>query len=328
MTVAVYLIGTAIILTPVLGVSGQDMWMAGLLGWAAGTVYILFLGYCGPPEGRLLPVRLVLSLYSLHLAAMVTRNLGEILNLTMMPRTPQVVFSILLVLLAAYSTSEGIEVISRLAYLFLGAFILTTVSLLALAVPEMHPEHLQPVFEHSPGLIIKDSISFISFPFMEVVVFLPLLKLAGNHRKALAGGALVAGALLLISILSIILLLPPAQIKDYISPAFEGVNFLAGSNIVKGALILIWLQTGFLKLAVLHYVATKQLGEALSLDHRRIMAPISVLIITFSIFLYSNITEMFDFAFKIYPYYAMPLQLGIPLYILIAGLFTKKASPA
>ncbi|MFZ5634948.1 MAG: GerAB/ArcD/ProY family transporter [Bacillota bacterium] len=326
---AAFLLGTAIIIIPVLGASEQDMWMAGLIGWVTGVIYALFLSLNNKePQGHYPLARFILSLYTLHLAALVTRNLGEILNLSVMPNTPQVVFNTILVLLAAYAASQGIEAISRLAGPFVLLSFLAGILLVAMAIPVMKPNHFQPVFEHGFKLIIKDAIPFISFPFMETVVFLPLLKLVSKPRKALLGGVLLAGAMFMITLITIILVLPPERIQYYISPTFNTINSIPQAGFVKAITVLLWIQTGFLKLALLHYVVSKQLAEAFSLNYRKIIIPISILIVNLSILVYNNILEMFSFAFKIYPYYAIPLQIGIPLYFLIAGRLSNRASPA
>lgn len=107
MMVAVYIIGTAIIVIPVLGVSEQDMWISGIIGWVAGIGYAVFLSFCKQPKGRYTVARIILSLYALHLAALVTRNMGEIVHLTILPNTPQIVCNTILVLLATYATAKG-----------------------------------------------------------------------------------------------------------------------------------------------------------------------------------------------------------------------------
>lgn len=308
-----FLLGTAIIYIPVLGVSNQDMWLAALIGWVAGAGYIFLLSASKQPQCNNSFVSFILSLYALHLAAFVTRNLGEILNLTILPETPQAVLNTAMVILAAYAAAQGIEVISRLAFPFVFISILAGVLLFVMAVPVMNLDHLQPVFEHDYKLIIKDAIPYVSFPFMETVVFLPLLKLVKSPRKALMGGVMLAGLMILTSILIFILVLPPDRIKFIYSPTFITVNSLPQGEFVKAITVLLWIQTGFLKLSVLHYIVTRQLAEAFDIDYSKIIIPISIIIINLSILVYSNTLEMFNFIFEIYPYYAMSFQIGIPL---------------
>lgn len=328
MMTAAYLLGTAAILVPVLGVSEQDMWMAGLLGSIVGAGYVLALSFFRWPEGRHTPARVVLSLYSLHLAAQVSNNLSEITNTTILPNTPPAVFAATLVLLSTYASSQGIEVIARLAGVFMAVSLLMGLLLIFMAIPVMHPENLQPVFEHSIGVIVLDSISFIAFPFMEMVVFLPLIKKARQPMKSMMCGTLMASLMLIAVIFTVVMVLPPGRIKYLVFLSYVAINTIPATNFVKALLILVWLQTGFLKLAVLHYVAAHQLGEAFSFDHRRIILPLAVLIAGLSLILFDNGIEAFNFTFKMYPLYAIPLQLAIPLYFLIAAKLSGNTSGA
>lgn len=319
MTVVIFLKGITSILLPILGLSDQDMWLAALVAWAFGMGYLFFLSFCKEPAGRHPLARAVLSLYALLIAALITRSIGEISNMTILPKTPQVVLNTLIVLLAAYATSKGIEAISRLAVWFMAVFVAAEVILFIQAIPVLKPEHLQPVFEHSFSLIMKDAIPFISFPFMETVVLLPLLSLVKKPQKTLLIGGLTAGALLFIVVISMVMVLPPDRIKFLISPVFDSARSLPGTNFVLVLLVLLWLQTGFFKLAVVHFVVVKQLGAAFNLDHQKIIIPVSILIINLSTLIFNNIIEFFYFAFKIYPFFAIPIQIGIPLYFFIVG---------
>ncbi|MHB8157365.1 MAG: GerAB/ArcD/ProY family transporter [Desulfocucumaceae bacterium] len=319
MLVSGFLLGTAVILLSVPGESAQDMWVVALTGWAIGSAYVLFLSLCQEPKGRHPVAGFLLSLYVLHLAALVTRNMGEILNLTLMTHTPQVLLNSLMTLVAAYGAYKGIEVISRLAAPFVLISFLVGVLLIALAAPVMSPENLLPVFEHDWKQIIKGSLSYASFPYMETVVFLPLLKLTNNPRKALLYGTILAGSLLFVTILTILLVLPPGQIKSIISPTFLTINSIPGEVFVKALVVVVWMQTGFLKLSILLYVLSNLMAGAFNVEYRKLILPLSVLVVAFSLLVYNNMLEMSSFAVKIYPYYAIPIQLGFTLYYCLAG---------
>lgn len=327
LAVAVFLLGTSVIVIPVLGVSEQDMWVAGILGVVSGVGYAFFLSLC-KAQGHHPLARIILSIYSLYLAALATSDITEILTQTTLPNTPKLVISTIMVLVAAYAAFYGIEAIFRLAGLFLAISFIVGVLLIIMSAPEMKFQHLQPVLNHSAGIIVKDAIPFISFPFLELVVFLPLLKSVENQRKALVGGVLIGGTLLVLILFLIVLVLPPEQIKNYYTPALVVIDYIPTGNLMKAVTVVVWVQTTFFKLAVLHYIVPGQLGETFNLDYRKIVLPISILIISFSNLGFENSVEKFFFDFKIYPFYAIPIQIGIPLSFIIANRIYKLPSPA
>lgn len=233
--------------------------------------------------------------------------------------TPQIYINSILVALAAYGVIKGIEVIGRLSTFFVLTAWITGTLLIFMSIPAMKITNLLPLFEHNYKIILKEAVDYANFPFMETVVFLPLLKLSKNPTKALVAGALLAGTMLLHAFIIFLLVLPPETIKKIISPTFLTISTIPSGEFVRAFIVIIWMQTGFLKVAVLIYVACTQLSEAFKINYRSIVLPISVIVISFSMLIYDNIIIMFYSLFDIYPYYAIPIQLFIPILYVIAN---------
>ncbi|MHB8157872.1 MAG: GerAB/ArcD/ProY family transporter [Desulfocucumaceae bacterium] len=325
--VAVFFIGTATMVVPVLGISQQDMWISSLIGWAIGTGYLLFLSFCKLPKGRHFLGRTLLCLYALYLAALTTRFLGEYMNMTVMHFTPLVVLNALLVALAAYAARQGINTIYKFCLFFFINHTLAEVILIGMALPIMKLEHLQPMFDQSLGTIMKDAIPFASFPFMEAVVLLPLLKMV-NPRKGLLLGSLLGGGMLVAAVLAVLLILPPNRMQYFYAPAFSAIDSIPAGNFAKAIVMTIWLQTSFLKISLLLYIVSKQIETMLNINYQTVVLPIAVLITGLSMLIFDNIVEMFGFTFKAYPYFAISFQLAIPLYFIIAGWLANRTSLA
>ena len=54
-------------------------------------------------------------------------------------------------------------------------------------------------------------------------------------------------------------------------------------------------------------------------NYRQIVAPVGLLMMTLSIFIYHSTIEMFEWTEKICKYYALPFEVVLPLVILIAA---------
>ena len=83
------------------------------------------------------------------------------------------------------------------------------------------------------------------------------------------------------------------------------------ANLLQLVLVLVWLNTGFIKLAALHYIATVQIAQAIKVNHRPFIVPISVIIGTLSVTMYTNVMQMFTFAIATFPYYATAVYLAV-----------------
>jgi spore germination protein KB len=50
-------------------------------------------------------------------------------------------------------------------------------------------------------------------------------------------------------------------------------------------------------------------------DYRILVTPIGLLMVNLAYIIYKDIMEMFDWAFKVWPYYAFPFQVILPIMI-------------
>ncbi|HEX3027852.1 MAG TPA: spore gernimation protein, partial [Clostridia bacterium] len=81
-----------------------------------------------------------------------------------------------------------------------------------------------------------------------------------------------------------------------------------------------------IKSSICLLVACKGIGKIFNLyDYRSIVIQTGLLMVYFSFTVYSNIMEMKFWAFKVYQYYAFPMQVVLPLIIwILAEIKVKK----
>jgi len=90
---------------------------------------------------------------------------------------------------------------------------------------------------------------------------------------------------------------------------FASSFILAG--LIKVCICLLSTCNGFSKLFDLH-------------DYRFIVTPIGLLVINLSYFIHDSIMDKTEFASDIYPYYAFPFHVILPIIIWIAAEIKKK----
>ncbi|NLY50975.1 MAG: GerAB/ArcD/ProY family transporter [Firmicutes bacterium] len=195
-----FLIGTSTIIRPTTQ-AGRDTWLAYLFALIAGlavawlcfaltqrlevpTIQGIFatLGhYMGAP------LALLYLWYYLYLCALVLRKISELYVTAVMPETPILVFAGVIVLLAAISVWSGLEIIGRLAELFFPFIALAILisHVLILATPNLvHWEHLTPVLDRGIKPVLRATLSILTFPFAETILFanvLPFTLIQRNH---------------------------------------------------------------------------------------------------------------------------------------------------
>lgn len=267
----------------------------------------------------------LMTWYALHLAALVLRNFSEFIRISVMFQTPQIVIMIIMMLLVVYMTKSGIETMGRWS-IFMMPFILT-ISLLTviLSINKIDIGNIYPIMEHGLGTIAAHAFEFFSFPYAETVVFLCLAgcyKRKESPYKLYVYSALTGTAILLLVMLRNILLLGiPMGIADYF-PSFTAVSILDIGGFlahIEGSTATNLILAGIIKITVCLAAATKGMASLFGIqNYKNIVFPLAVLTIALGFVIYRSTLEMINFL-DLYPYYAIPFQLAIPILVWVVG---------
>ena len=80
----------------------------------------------------------------------------------------------------------------------------------------------------------------------------------------------------------------------------------------------------FIKFIICYYAFTVGLATWLGLrSYQSIVLPIGVVIVALSLIIYPNYVAEKNFASKIWPYYAIPFEFGIPLLLWVVAKIRK-----
>ncbi|HYE11095.1 MAG TPA: GerAB/ArcD/ProY family transporter, partial [Patescibacteria group bacterium] len=93
-------------------------------------------------------------------------------------------------------------------------------------------------------------------------------------------------------------------------------NFLQRLEV---AVAIVFILSGFIKISICLLAATKGITKLFGFkDYRALVTPVGLLMVNLAYLVYGSIMEMFEWADDIWPYYAFPFQVLLPLIILIA----------
>ena len=93
-------------------------------------------------------------------------------------------------------------------------------------------------------------------------------------------------------------------------------NFLQRLEI---SVTIVFILSGFIKISICLLAATKGVSKLFGCkDYRFLVTPVGLLMVNLAYLVYDSIMEMFEWAQEIWPYYAFPFQVVLPLIILIA----------
>lgn len=335
-----FIFGSSAILNPSVG-AGQDAWLAYLLGLSGGLllmgIYVLIARL--NPEKTLIEIlrtsfgKYIGSIiavfyiwYFIHLAVLVLRNFSEYMSISVYAETPIIFIIISYALVIAYLVKSGLEVMGRLGEIMVPLLPLMVFFLFLSLIPVYDISNFSPFLGQGIKPVLKTAFSIVTFPFGETVLFLmifPYLNKKENIFKTAYLSILIAGLILInITVRDLMVLGPDMLFRTVFPPAistklipFGNLDPLIAVNLLIG---------GGAKISICLYAAVTGITQLLNLkNYKLFVLPALTIIVTLSIWIYDNVLQMIYWAADIYPYYAIPFQVIIPVIILVISLIRK-----
>lgn len=319
----------------------QDIWIAIFIGFVMSLpmliiyskilslfpgkdLFDILIEVFGNIVGKIISILFVW--YAFHLGSLVIRNFSEFVNVVSFPETPQFILIAFLGLLCIWVSKAGIEVLGRWAAFVFPIILIIFILTIIFSMTNAHLINLKPVLYNGIQPVLSSAFSISTFPFGETVIFIMVFNTLQNNKKIskvfLISALIGCGLMIFVSVRNI-LVLGPQVTFDYYFPSYIAVrtinigDFLQRIEVV---VAIVFITGGFLKISVCLCAATRGAAKILNIkNYRNIVAPIGLLMMDLASIIYQNTMEMFDWAAKIYQYYAIPFQVILPIAILIAA---------
>ncbi len=240
-----------------------------------------------------------------------------------LPETPQTAFAIPMVLILSYTALKGVEAFSRSAHVLVPVSIVMIYFVTSLAVPLLDYYKILPLTIDSPRLFWRTTLSIISFPFSEMVVFLMILPMVADRNKLkhkyLSGLLLGTLTLLIVSIRNIAVF--GNGIATMMFPSISLARCISLGDVLTRFEIFVGLSfnlLGFVATCVSFYAMVSSTAELLKLDsYKVVILPSAFLIFVFAMQTPSNLEFISWFDAYIWPYITLLFGLFFPLIGLI-----------
>ncbi|MCX7747836.1 MAG: endospore germination permease [Clostridia bacterium] len=336
-----FMLGSSLIVNPA-GMAKQDAWLSFFLGMTGG---LLLLGMYSlisrlNPSASLTAILkrsfgnimgTIISIlyiwYFIHLASLVLRNFGEFSVTVSYPETPILFIVSIFALVIFLAVRSGIEILGRISEIFFIVLTLVLIFVFIGLVTSFDIENFKPFLSQGIVPVIKGAFSTLTFPFGETVVFLmvfPHVKKQGKILKTSAVSILVVGMLLLGVIARNLMVLGSDMVSRDVFPSHVVFRIIPGLD-VDPLLDMNLLLGGLIKTGICIYAATAGITELLRLgDYKPFVLPLTAFIVSLSIWVYGSLLEMVKWAAEIWPFYSIPFQIILPLFMLIMSLIRKR----
>ncbi len=236
-------------------------------------------------------------LFFLTLTALNLRDISLFVQQTIMDKTPAIVLSIACILVSAMAVRNGLQVVTRFAFLFITISIAVLGSSLLFASDLMDLDNFLPMLQQPVKTYVQGTNIALSIPFGELVVFLMILPYVREKQKPI--GRYFLGGFLLGSVLFLLVVFRDTAVLGntlslFALPAFETLRLitvfgtLSRLEILFAVVLVILL---FFKVSLLHYVTSLSVAQVFGMkSYKPLALSIGVLTIGYSFTLYpSNI---------------------------------------
>ncbi|WP_459907267.1 GerAB/ArcD/ProY family transporter [Desulfotomaculum defluvii] len=263
--------------------------------------------------------------FAFHLSALVLRNIGNFVNLTMLAETPTPIVYLIVVAITAFALLAGLETAGRAMSLLMFLAILISAILLIFTLPNADFSNMLPPLGNGWFSILKGSIYLSSFPVGEFLLFgMIIFKIKDSQHTTMSfiHGQLLAALIGTSIFLQVITILGPERASRSVMAIVSTLNSIQGSNLLLIPFALTWFIFAIIKFYICYYAFIVGFAHWAEMDdYRPLVLPGGALIICIAIILFKGIGEHQNFNMVYWPAYSLPFEYGIPLLLwLAAGL--------
>jgi spore germination protein KB len=323
----------------------QDAWISVLLGGMVGVVVVFvvtFLGLRYPKmtlieysetilgkwPGKL--VGLIYILFYLHMTSIMIREVSATIKQTLLPRTSLEVITFIIFIAGVVAVKLGLEVITRANVINLVITYIAMFIVLFLLLKIMNIELLTPILGNGLRPVIQDSVSPAGW-FGEVVSIAFLIPFVNKPKEARSHsiiGVLWASVTLSIIVALSIMLFGPKMTSILTFPTLDAVRQINISDYVQRLEIIFlipWIISNLVKVSFFYYVTELIISKWFKIENgKSLVLPVGIVLGVMSLVLFNSSIELQAFLSQVWGFYSLPVELGIPIFLLIIEIVRSK----
>lgn len=345
---SLYIIGSAILVIPsiIVSIAKQDAWITSILTIvialgimplyiALGKRYptMLFTEFTEQILGKWIGkvFSIIFLTFPVIAGSLTLYNIGDFIITQVMPETPIVPIYVFVLSVSLFGVRLGLEVLARSGEI-LFPWVIALFSLLVLFLTkQINFDHFQPFFTMGLRPIFISTVHFLTFPFLDTVVFLmifPYVKWTSKKRTPVYIGTLIGGVFLIIIIFLCVLVLGVDQTSTRLSPTYllakeiNVTNFITRIEVI---VAIIWFISIFFKLSILLFVLNLGVAQLFNLTtYRFLTLPLGLLFLASSNIFVPNGPFLGSYTLTTSPFYTGTIGFALPFLLFVIDGIKKK----
>lgn len=265
-----------------------------------------------PIVGRLLSLLIIVFLF--YIVVRDVRVLTEFVSITLLPNTPLVMISMLIVLCIVFISRRGPAVIGRMTELWVPLLILFLLSIPFFLFPEFESHYAFPMFYEGLGPPLLGT--WYALGYIGELAILPFLFASGRYRFREGFLSLALGTILLVLVHFYLILAMGVHVAGkMLFPLYETVRLIRVTDFLDRfdlPLLLVYLpvvitKASFIMYAVMH--GLKRVVPVLSM--KELVFPFGVWVFVCSFWFFENSVQLFNMN-RVWPVYVIFCTVLIP----------------
>lgn len=291
--------------------AGYDLWISPIWAHLPGFLFVLAMlrlsrmfpketifqyseRLLGPWLGK--AAGLAVIFYGINLTSVILREYGDFISAVFLRKTPTLVAIGGMVLLVSYAVRGGVEVLGRLAQLFLPLTFLVFGLLVILSIPEWNVNNILPIMGKGIAPSVKGALIPFSWfaGYMMLGVYSPFVS---NQRKTKMYTLFTwFGLMVTMSVSGLVsVFLFGKHVSTLNYPFIEVVRYIGIGEFIQhvdALLLIVWLPGTFIQITTYLYTAALGASQLLGLKQfRQLVFPIGLLTLVLSVWRTSGVDE-------------------------------------
>lgn len=341
--VLMFIIGSSVLYIPTVlaAAAKEDAWIVAIIGGLLGIgIVLLYLKLAETLKGKDLiqmyetvfgkvlgkVFTFIFSYFCLILASLILRGIGDFMVSQIMPETPIEIIMGMFIFCVILGHRYGVEVFARTAEIFFPWIIVLFLIGVTMILPDIDSSRLLPVLDNGIKPILKGTLSYLGFPYLECVLLLmlaPHWRQFETAKKKWILATLFGAIILFIPVILSIMVLGSDLTSNQTYVTYILAKKMGIPKVFERMEVIIaifWILTIFYKLLICCFCLVKSISSLFKLSNEKVISfPIGIIIFCISIFSGENIVELNDFSSNIWPFFAIQTGLILPLIILLIG---------
>lgn len=276
-------------------------------------------------------ISILFTLYLFHTGILILMNITQFIKITALFETPEIIIRIVLSIVCIWIVKEGIEVIGRFSQSFFIPVISFILVFVLLSVAKMNTDNIMPILSEGIKPIANGVFYVFSFPLGELGIYTIIfyrLKQRSSFYRVYMLGVLIGGIILLtISLTNLLVLGINTATSVYYQTHLAASIIDIGGFLqrIEAVIVIVFILAAFIKNSIYLLAACKGTAKIFgNSDYRFIVTPIALLMLNLSYFMFDSLMSYMEWDKDVWPYYAFPFQVILPIVIWIVAEIKNK----